>query len=95
MIDDAIQHLIRVIGLCQTPRESWTVEDTRVLREAREFVQKNREGRDNSESKRSETSSAPPGDIAQQPDSVPAEGGVSGEGVPVKEGTEGTPNAED
>ena len=90
---DAVQHLIRVIGLCQTPRESWTSEDTRAFREAREYVQKNRE--DSSEGKREETSSATPGEPAKQPDTGAPEGGVSGEGVSVEEGAERAPDPEE
>jgi hypothetical protein len=41
----SLGHLLRVIGLCQTPRESWTPEDTKAFREAREFVQLHREGK--------------------------------------------------
>jgi len=33
-------HLTSVIGLCQTPREHWTPEDTLALRRAQSFVQK-------------------------------------------------------
>ena len=39
MCHEAIDHLTRVIGLCQTPREQWNSEDQRLFREAREYVQ--------------------------------------------------------
>ena len=40
---DAIQHLVRIIGLCQVPREQWSAEDNLFLREAREFIQSKQE----------------------------------------------------
>lgn len=52
MDEVGLRHLIRVIGLCQTPRDMWSDEDNAALRRAREYVQQNRE--DPSESKREE-----------------------------------------
>jgi len=86
--NDAMTHLIRIIGLCQTPRESWTSEDSRLLKEAREFIQKHRE--DRSERQREETSSATTGNSAPQLETGEAAEGVQRKGVPVETGTERT-----
>ena len=82
-----LEHLLKVIGLCQTPRESWTPEDTKAFREAREFVQLNRE--DKRESIPKEASTTTSGNAAaEEPnrttDSGAPQGGVQSERLPVK-----------
>jgi len=79
-------HLLRVVILCQTPREAWTPEDTRAFREAREFVQKHRE--ETGEGKREETSAGAPGNITEGSNFDSTQGRIRAEGVPVEEGTE-------
>jgi hypothetical protein len=39
----ALEYLTQTIGLCHTPREQWSDTDHRIYREAREFVQKQKE----------------------------------------------------
>ena len=48
--DIALQHLTRVTGLAQMPREVWTEEDQRALRAAMQYLQQHQE--DLSEGKR-------------------------------------------
>lgn len=93
MSDDttAFDHLIRVIGLCQTPRDSWSDEDSRLFREARAFVQKHRKGK--SEGKRKEASGADLGERTTVKGDQEAQGVLSGEGLPVEEGAEDPPES--
>ncbi len=73
-MDEGFKHLLRVLGLCQTPRDSWADEDYRALREAREYVQKRR--KEASESEEEEGSRATAGEAAQECEDSPPEGGV-------------------
>jgi hypothetical protein len=41
--DIALQHLARVTGLAQIPREVWTEEDQRALRAAMQYLQQHQE----------------------------------------------------
>lgn len=40
MDSTGLQHLVRVIGLCQVPRDYWSEDDNLALRKAREYVQR-------------------------------------------------------
>jgi len=88
MDEKGLKHLIRVLGLCQTPRDSWSEDDNRALREAREYVQTKR--KDISEGKHKETGSGDVGEGPKEQDALPPEDGVREEGVLVEEGGEGT-----
>jgi len=88
---DATSYLTLVIGLCQTPRELWTSEDHRILREAREYIQKQPKGKeDKSESVREKPSCEISRDLEGRPASGRAEGKVSEGPSSLKEGAENT-----
>lgn len=72
MDEIGLRHLIRVIGLCQTPRDLWSDEDSTALRKAQKYVQQNRE--DPSESKREETSTGVVGQGSRDEDYSSTEG---------------------
>lgn len=93
MDDEGLEHLIRVVGLCQTPRDSWSEEDNRALREARKYVQSNR--KEPSESTSAKADSRDPREGSQKQEGQASEGKVSEEGLPVEEGAEGTHGSED
>jgi hypothetical protein len=57
-IEDALHHLVRVIGICQIPHEKWTDEEITAFTNARRFAQAYRERH---ESKRAEGDSADAG----------------------------------
>ena len=85
-----LKHLIRVIGLCQTPRDLWSEEDNRALKEAREYVQQQRS--DSSESKRAQAGPGAVGNPAEDEGTDEVERGVQQKGVPLEEGTSATPS---
>ena len=37
-----LEHLIRLVGICQIPQESWTAADREALRAARSHIQQER-----------------------------------------------------
>lgn len=75
MTDDALrgcfEHLVKVIVLCQTTRESWTPEDAKAFRAAREFVQLNREDSSKEPSEQTRNAAAP--DTVQEASAPPSE----------------------
>jgi hypothetical protein len=83
-------HLLRVVVLCQTPRETWTPEDTKAFREAREFVQKYRE--ETGEGKREEAGSGAFGNTTEGTNFESTQGRVCSEGIPVEERAERAPS---
>jgi hypothetical protein len=85
-------HLLRVVVLCQTPRETWTPEDTRAFREAREFVQRYRE--ESGEGKREEANVGAFGHSTQESNAGQTQGRVCTEKLPVEEGVERALSAE-
>lgn len=50
MDDSGLEHLIRVLALCQTPRDLWLDEDHCALREARKYAQDRKKGESESKS---------------------------------------------
>ena len=87
-MDEGLKHLIRVIGLCQTPRDSWSEEDNRALREARDYIQERR--KEYSESKSEEASSEDASRGSEEQSASPSEDGVREERLPIEERSERT-----
>ncbi len=67
-----LDHLVRVIGLCQLPTDNWTSHDRELLRDARHHVQKEKEV----ESRRKEGSHGPVGKSRPEEADPEAEGEV-------------------
>jgi hypothetical protein len=63
----ALELLTQTIGLCHTPREMWSDTDHRIYKEAREFIQQQKEHI--GESERTKTSIGTLGEIAKTPQS--------------------------
>ena len=82
----AVHHLIQVVGLCQVPRDQWSPEDSRILREAREFIQHHKESR--SESQQATGSGTSSGPVEQRQDGQEVDGEIPEDGRSIEKGCE-------
>lgn len=85
---EALKHLVRVIGLCQVPRDQWTTEDNKTLREARGFIQEQQKKEQELESENETGSGDAPGPSGEGKDSEESTGEVPADGDTLEEGPE-------
>ena len=81
----ALEHLIQVLGIAQTPQDFWTREDRQAVRDAREFVQRER---GQSESQGTKGRGGEAGGSERGAGAEKATGSFQGEGVSLQEGEE-------
>jgi hypothetical protein len=88
---DSMDHLVNVVGLCSVPKDSWTAEDHRVLREAREFIQNHHQKEKKFESEDETRGASTPGKSGEGESCSDFDGEVPANGDLVEEGFESPP----